>query len=197
MLQPGIGSCGTWQGPPGPTVVQACTAAATAEASCRTPGTPQVGIGEQPTAKNRYSSVYVRAVALSRRVSGSTLQAPSRLSARRRCPLAENRRQVPTPSRLAGHRVHQPGQRGLPLHACAGVGQRRRVQRARIAGCRPHLPLPFLCVHGKRDFLPAQAVPSRREQGQVLGQMPPHHRHAEQQHAPHQQRAWFFHGGLH
>lgn len=62
-----------------------------------------------------------------------------------------------------GRGVHKPSERGVRVHAGARAGGRRADSApAGAAGRGPHLPLPLLLLHGQRDLLPAQTLPSRR-----------------------------------
>ncbi|CAB0033491.1 unnamed protein product, partial [Trichogramma brassicae] len=95
-----------------------------------------------------------------------------------------------------GRGVHQSGQRRVRLHAGARARRRQGGERARAPGHGAHLPLPVLQLHGQRDQLPAEAVPRRGQQGQVLGPLPADRQSAERQDAAHQQRARLLHRDL-
>lgn len=96
-----------------------------------------------------------------------------------------------------GHRLHQPRQRGVRVHAGARAGERGGAQRARAAGRGAHVPVPVLLVHGQRDQLPSEAVPGGGRQGPLLGPLSLHHQHPQRIHAQDQRRAVLLHRGLH
>lgn len=60
-----------------------------------------------------------------------------------------------------------------------------------------NVPLPVLFVHGKRNFLPLEAVSRRGLQGEVLGPLSGHRQQAVIEHAPNQRRTGLFHGDIH
>lgn len=63
-----------------------------------------------------------------------------------------------------GHRVHQPGERGLLVHANARADQGRHRQRTRAASDHAHLSVPVVLVHGQRNIISAEAVLDRDRQ---------------------------------
>jgi hypothetical protein len=70
---------------------------------------------------------------------------------------------------FAGRGIYQSGERGVCVHAGARDGRRPRDRGARPAGEGADMPVPVVLVHGQRDQLPAEAVPRRGVEGQVLG----------------------------
>lgn len=70
-----------------------------------------------------------------------------------------------------GRCLHQPGERGVRLHARPRAGRRRGDQRVGSSGLRADMPVPVVLVHGQRDQLPAEAVSGGGLQGEVLGQV--------------------------
>lgn len=72
-------------------------------------------------------------------------------------------------SLIAGRGLHKSGECGVRLHAGPRSGRGGDRLRAGTASGRPHLPLPVLLVHGQRDLVPAEAVPRRGLEGEVLG----------------------------
>lgn len=76
----------------------------------------------------------------------------------------------------SGRGVHQSSQCGIRLSTGEGFGTAEHRFGARAAGGCSYLPLPLVCLHGQRDFLPAEAIPSRLRSQPILEPMPLHHR---------------------
>ena len=86
---------------------------------------------------------------MSRQLPLQPLLQAERLPARGLHHVAEDRGQVPPPPGLAGHRLHQPRQRGVRLPAGEGLRRQQRGPGDRTTGYCPCLPLLIIQLYGQ------------------------------------------------
>lgn len=97
----------------------------------------------------------------------------------------------------AGRAVHQPGERGVRVHAGPGAGGRAGGHGTGTTGRRAHVPVPGVLVYGQRDIVPAEAVPGGGQSGRVLEPVSGHRTRHVGQDVAHQRRTGVLHRDLH